>query len=259
MSTGGAGTATAAGGTSAIASNTKVSTGGANAGTGGANPSTGGASPATGGASACSKATDCTNPDPINCSYTCENPGVSGTCKPAALVGPTQCITANCPVKPISGFWDADGKPHIAYGWTESDGTASIRMQQVGLDGTQVGAAVGYPLPAQQQEPDLLSANGQGTRLAFLWETVVKVPSTGAPEDYQVVDFTITDGTGVRTTPAEVERDVSPSPAHTAQLWLQVTPAGSWLALGIFFSPVTQQHGKLLRALPLPAGPTSHQ
>jgi hypothetical protein len=227
------GAATAAGGTSAIASSATVTAGSTSVSTGGANAGTGGASPATGGASACSKATDCTNTDPINCSYTCENPGASGICKPAALVGPTQCITADCPVKPISGFWDADGKPHIAYGWTESDGTASIRMQQVGLDGTQVGAAVAYPLPAQQQEPDLVSANTQGSHIAFLWETVVQVPSTGVSADYGVTDFAITDGTGVRTTPTQVEQFSPQSPVRTAQLWLQLTPAGSWLALGI--------------------------
>jgi len=217
MSTGGA--AITAGGTNAIASSTTVHAGSTSV-------STGGTTPATGGASACTKATDCTNPDPINCSYTCENPGASGTCKPAALVGPTQCITADCPVKPISGFWDADGKPHIAYGWTESDGTASIRMQQVGLDGTQVGAAVAYRLPALQSEPALLSAAAQGVRVAFLW-TGIQGLSGGASND--VAQFALTNVTGASSTPATLAS--SPGGIGVASVSLTVTPAGAWLAL----------------------------
>ena len=43
----------------------------------------------------------------------------------------------------------------------------------------------------------------------------------------------ITDGTGVGSTPSEVVDYGAHSPLHSTQLWLQITPAGSWLALGI--------------------------
>ena len=187
-----AGGSQATGGTSSAIAPTTATTSAAGAssmsGTTATNTTTGGAT-ATGGASTCTKDADCTNPDPVNCSYTCVNPGASGTCKPAALVGPTQCIDTACDDKPISGFWDANGKPHIAYAWTETDGTASIRMQQLKLDGTADGAAVVYALPAQQQEPTVLSANTQGAKVGLLWDTIVKVPSSQASADYEAVDF----------------------------------------------------------------------
>ena len=106
-------------------------------------------------------------------------------------------------------------------------------MQQVKLDGTPDGSPVAYALPAQQEEPELLSANAQGGRVAFLWKTFVKVPSEQAPEDYEVVDFASTDESGTHSTPAEVENYGAHSPVGSSELWLQVTSAGSWLAVGI--------------------------
>ncbi len=208
------------------------STAGANASGGVSNATTGGANGSggtnsTGGASTCSANADCVNPDPINCSYTCVNPGASGTCKPAALLGPTQCATSACDEKAISGFWDAQGKPHIAFGFTETDGTASIHMQQLKLDGSLDGTAVPYGLPTGQQEPSLLSANAQASKVAFLWFTAVTASAAGPDK---VVDFAITDTNGVATSPAEVERDSYGTSNAPMLLSLQVTLAGAWLA-----------------------------
>ena len=140
------GTATSVGGMSSTGGASsfggKSSTGGSAASPGGTS-SIGGASSSggtnsTGGSSPCTKDADCINLDPTNCSYTCVNPGTAGLCKPTATLTPTQCATSACEDEAISGFWDASGKPHIAYAWTESDGSATIRMQQVKADGAVV-------------------------------------------------------------------------------------------------------------------------
>ena len=228
--TGGAGStggASSTGGGSAAAGATSTggsSTAGGASSTGG-NASNGGAS-STGGASACTKDADCVNPDPINCSFTCVNPGASGTCKPSALIGPTQCATSACDDKPISGFWDSQGKPHIAFAWTETDGTASIRMQQLKLDGSLDGAAVPYVLPALQQEPYRLSTAAQVDEVALLWFGSQNL--TGAAP-LQVVEFAFTDVTGASTTQAVL--DSTSGSLDVLFLSLQVTPTGAWLAL----------------------------
>ncbi len=180
----------------------------------------------TGGATACAKDADCVNPDPVNCSYTCVNPGSSGVCKPAALLTPTQCATSACDDKAISGFWDAQGKPHIAFGYTETDGTASIRMQQLNLDGSLDGAAVAYKLPAQQQEAYWLSADVQADKVALLWTGNQIFATTAALEE---VEFGFTDLTGTSTTPTVL--DSTPANLQVSFLSLQVTPTGAWLAL----------------------------
>ena len=224
-------TATSSGGTNAPGGGT--SAGGTTSTAGGSSP--GGtaatsASTTTGGANACTKDADCTNPDPVNCSYTCVNPGASGTCKPAALKSPTQCATTACDDKPISGFWDANGKPHIAIAWTETDGTATIRMQQLKLDGTPDGAAVPYKLPTLQQESSLISANAQGSRVGFLWYGIQGFSSAAGSRDIQ---FATTDLSGSSSTPATI--DGSQGGLGTVKfVWLQLTPAGAWLALSAY-------------------------
>jgi hypothetical protein len=226
------GSSNSAGGTAAGASSTDgtVNTGGSpsTAGSSAAGASTTGGA-ATGGAAACTTNGDCVNPDPINCSYTCVNPGASGTCKASALIAPTQCATPACDDKATSGFWDAQGKPHIAYGFKETDGTASIRMQQLKLDGSFDGAAVAYRLPTGQQrvEPGPLSANAQGGKVAFLWVGSQDV-TNGAP--LAVLEFATTDATGA-TTSSATTLDSSPSGVGVQKLRLDVTPAGAWLAL----------------------------
>ena len=223
------------GGVSATGGGANATGGSSNAGGGsatGGGSNTGGVS-GTGGASACTKNTDCVNPDPTNCSYTCVNPGASGTCKPAALIGPTQCITSACDDKAISGFWDAQGKPHIAYGWTETDGTASIRMQQLKLDGSLDGAAVAYKVPVQQQEPFVLSANAKGGTIGLLWESTIYTETPQAPTVEVVVDFAATDVAGAYSAPTEVVDYGNNSPLTSTRLWLQVTAADTWLAPGI--------------------------
>jgi hypothetical protein len=217
-STGGTG---APAGASSVGGTTSTSGGSSQGGTAAT-----GTSAHTGGASACTKDADCTNPDPDNCSYTCVNPGATGTCKPAALKGPTQCATEACDDKPISGFWDANGKPHIAFAWTETDGTASIRMQQLKLDGTLDGAAVPYKLPADLLEPRLLSAEAQGSKVAFLWGGQQDVVN-GA--DLDTLQFVVTDALG--TSAAPVCLDTASGGLHLMAMSVTVTPAGAWLAL----------------------------
>lgn len=101
-------------------------------------------------------------------------------------------------------------------------------MQEVGLDGTQVGAAVAYKLPALQSEPVRLSAAAQGTKVAFLWEGEQGV--SGSLELDAVVQFAITNITGAFSRPETLES--SPGGVEVAMLSLNVTPVGAWLALG---------------------------
>ena len=233
-STVGGGTATGGSAVGGVTSTGGNSTAGGISSTGGS--STGGAS-TTGGASACSKDADCVNPDPVNCSYTCVNPGSAGVCKPAALLTPTKCATAACDDKAISGFWDAQGKPHIAYGYTETDGTASIRMQQLKLDGSVDGAAVPYKLATSDTEPGLLSAAAQGSKVALLWTTSRFFT---AAQRQSGTDFATTDITGISSTPAELASHVTGDPSGDTWLNLQVTSSGAWLALTIFNAGVAE-------------------
>lgn len=235
--TGGAGSTGGSSSTGGGAATAGTTSTGGNSTAGGASPTGGssniGGASSTGGASACTKDADCVNPDPINCSLTCVNPGSSGVCKPSALLTPTQCATTACDDKPISGFWDSQGKPHIAFAWTETDGTASIRMQQLKLDGSLDGAAVPYKLPALDTEPQLMSAAAEGTNVAFLWTTSWVI--SAAQQEY-ATDFTVTDTSGTASTPAQLDSSVTGSPTGDTWLQLQVTPAGAWLALAIHHS-----------------------
>ncbi len=234
--TGGAGSTGGSSSTGGGAATAGATSTGGNSTAGGASPTGGssniGGASSTGGASACTKDADCVNPDPINCSLTCVNPGSSGVCKPSALLTPTQCATTACDDKPISGFWDSQGKPHIAFAWTETDGTASIRMQQLKLDGSLDGAAVPYLLPAGQQEPVLVSANAQGSIVGLIWVSSLPI---SAAQDASITDFAMTDTLGKSSTPAELSNSVSEGENW---LQLQVTPAGAWLALGIYANPI---------------------
>ncbi len=233
------GTVTTVGGISAGGASTsaggKSTTGGTSVTTGGASI-TGGTS-AAGGASStgCTKDADCVNVDPTNCSYTCINPGASGTCKPTATLTPTQCATTACDDRAISGYWDASGKPHIAYAFTETDGSATIRMQQVKADGTADGASTAFKLATDQLAPKLLSANAIGSKVGLLYQTRV----LGQQASYTDYDkFVITDVTGAASTPAELAN--SGNSGGTGWVRLDVTPSGAWLGLGRYGSPAVE-------------------
>ncbi len=228
VSTNIAGTSSGTGGSALAAGGSAPSAGGTAAVTGGT-AATGGSAASTGGTIACSKDADCVNPDPINCSHTCVNPGTAGTCKPSVLTSPTRCATDDCAERAISGFW-SDGKPYIAYGFTETDGTASIRMQQLRLDGTREGEAAVYKLPAGQGEPTALSSNVKTGRVGLLWQSELVTETGQAPIIERVVDFALADSADK---PTEVTNYGNNSPLSSRRLWLQVNASEIWVALGV--------------------------
>jgi hypothetical protein len=153
------------------------------------------------------------------------NPGPSGTCKPSVLTSPTQCATDDCAERAISGFW-SDGKPYIAYGFTESDGSGSIRMQPLKLDGTREGEATVYRLPMKLLEPKQISAAARATQIAFLWEGTYDV-TEGA--DLDEINFAFTDIHG--TSAASNTLMSSPTSLGVQATWLRTTQTGAWLAV----------------------------
>jgi hypothetical protein len=213
------------GGASTVLGGAGASVGGASTAPGGS-AGLGGTSATTGGANACSKDADCVNPDPVNCSYTCVNPGAAGTCKATVLTTLTRCATDDCSERAISGFWSADGKPYIAYGFTESDGSGSIRMQQVKADGSPLGESTRYALSTKLFEPTILSAAARGEKIGFLWKGTYDV-TEGA--DLVEIYFASTD---IQGTSAPSNRLASSSTGLGVEaMWLRTTPTGAWLAV----------------------------
>ena len=205
----------------------------------------------------CTKDADCINLDPTNCSYTCVNPGTAGLCKPTATLTPTQCATSACEDEAISGFWDASGKPHIAYAWTESDGSATIRMQQVKAD----GAVVAYKVPSGQQAPILLSVNSKGGSVGLLWETTITTETTQAPVVEKVVNFATTDISGTYSDPTEIVklRQRLPSESSDATMALRVTPAEASARAWNTATVRPSTMGSQCRVLQLEVGPACRQ